>query len=184
MSESAGINSNETGVIKVFDGNLPHYSTDFTGDRYSIIVFGHNQHDLISEDDRKYLRGLGFGLPCANDGEPSVVGHAATLAAKALACAPMGLLGFNTDHKVMAARAKLWSNDNIDDIKPQQTTLDDYCEDQHRAHDIEPDLAPLSRPCLGIIGTSSSRTWRNRLMLGKCLVLVGIPLPMPRLVLV
>ena len=53
------------------------------------------------------------------------------------ACAPLGLLGFN---KAMAAQVVEWSNK---DHKLQEpTSLNDYCVQEDRAHELEPELAP------------------------------------------
>ena len=44
----------------MIDGSKPHYSEEFTGNRFSIVAFLHNQTTNLTIKDQSYLRYLGF----------------------------------------------------------------------------------------------------------------------------
>ena len=58
-----GIGDIAKGLAIAFDGAKPHWSKEFKGERYSIVVFCHDRHCQLSDADREYLKGLGFWLP-------------------------------------------------------------------------------------------------------------------------
>ena len=58
-----GVSSSLKGCAICFDGTMPHWSGAFEGDRFSIVVFCHDQNSRLSTEDREYLTELGFSTP-------------------------------------------------------------------------------------------------------------------------
>ena len=63
FDRSMTLTSQHCGQWLCFDGLKPHYSTPFTGERYSIVAFLHNSTDALSPSDKQELLRLGFQLP-------------------------------------------------------------------------------------------------------------------------
>ena len=97
-------------------------------------------HEEQLQEIRDYHDRVRDQRACADDGDVPIGGHAAksslTTSSKLAACAPMGLLGFN---KPLAAQVTRWTNE---DNKLQEVTLDNYCVDEDRAHQLLPEHAP------------------------------------------
>ena len=49
-----------TGVGLLIDGSRQHYSEEFSGNRFSVVAFLHNQTENLSMKDKYYLKYLGF----------------------------------------------------------------------------------------------------------------------------
>ena len=50
---------------KVIDGQIEHYVTDHTGDRWSLVIFENNRCSDLDEEQKAFLKKLGFSLPGA-----------------------------------------------------------------------------------------------------------------------
>ena len=69
---SAGIRGVKPGTLIKFDGTKIHWSTPFKGERFSVVVFCHDQVVDINAEEYAYLRSLGFRLPCGAQATPAI----------------------------------------------------------------------------------------------------------------
>ena len=51
--------------LQRFNGNMPHMTEYFSGERYSIVYYVHKSFPRCDEEDRAFLSGLGFRFPDA-----------------------------------------------------------------------------------------------------------------------
>ena len=63
-----GVETDAREKWRLFDGRVPHSSADFSGERWSIILFPHTAWEACSPELRADIRELGFSPP----GAPSV----------------------------------------------------------------------------------------------------------------
>ena len=55
--------------LMFMDGSKEHHSRAFKGDRWSLVLFTHNTHHEMSDEQRETLQDVGFNLPKPNDPE-------------------------------------------------------------------------------------------------------------------
>ena len=60
VSEDAELCTNTPGQLYFFDGCEPHYSAEFVGTRFSVVLFCHSRANELPRAEKDRLEALGF----------------------------------------------------------------------------------------------------------------------------
>ena len=58
--DSVVLDETDCGTWTVIDGKKPHHSTQFHGERFSIVAFLHSRNWELPDEDQRLLKALGF----------------------------------------------------------------------------------------------------------------------------
>jgi len=115
-----------------FDGNCPHLTCPFDGERYCIVYFSTAGFEAASSKDKQTLRSLGVNLPA--DGSVKTTSSSATTLEEARAALPPELSDCVTAHS---------ASDEDDEEEAEEPEEDEVSKETRGEDDVEEDEAIL-----------------------------------------